>query len=548
MKLIKDVFENLKGHEKATLSTYNEYDKNTSGVYAFDALPKAAIKGLPISSKRINGKLYHLFSEDKGHNLIIGSSGSGKTTGWIFPYLSAIAKNCSAKNKSSFVISDPKGEIFAKTEKPLREAGYKIRLLNFKDPNHSDRQNIMTKMFDKWQLWANETNEIKKRELKADADQEIHTFIDNFFEVSNDSRQKAWDISAVNMLRSFIYAMLEDSLPQTKDGKTVPPKITRDNFSLRTLLTIFNSMGFSGSRMEDKGYFTNRPKDSDSYKLASGSFLHIADSTWKSVVFEVNIQVKKISSAAIQNLTMFNSFEYTDLAKEKTALFIRFSDSKKENYDMVEFFIRDIYSSLIEYADNNRGALDFPLYILLDEFGNLPPSQNFGNVISACRSRNIWFTLVIQSYSQLYGKYGNELADTIKDNCNIKCFFGTNDYQTLEAFSRECLHTTQIAFSSVFRSKSEELDTIDLETVPVVTVSELNAVKEGEFYIKIFRKNAMKSITVRSYECAEYAFGNTNPDAYSTGLNCDDAKYGYNPATPPPAPSTPLKNLFDDDF
>jgi type IV secretion system protein VirD4 len=245
-------------------------------------------------------------------------------------------------------------------------------------------------------------------------------------------------------------------------------------------------------------------------------------------VFEFNLHTKKFASAAVQNITLCNSFYYTDLAKEKTAVFIRFSDAKKENYDMVEFFIRDIYSALIEYADNNRGSLDFPVYIMLDEFGNLPASQNFGNVISACRSRNIWFTLVIQSYSQLFGKYGNELAGTIKDNCNLKCFFGTNDYMTLEAFSRECLRTTQIAFSSIFKSKSDTLDTVDIEDVPVVTITELNAVREGEFYIKMFRKNAMKSMTVRSYLCPEFNYGNSDPDEYMCGMDIANDRYGYN--------------------
>jgi len=546
MKLLNDIFDQLKGHEKATLIRHEDFTSDMPDIYAFDELPKVSIKGLPIASKRINGKLHYLFSEEKGHTMVIGSSGSGKTTGWIFPYLSAVAKNCSGKkNKSSFVIADPKGEIYAQCEKPLREAGYKIRLLNFKDPNHSDRQNIMVKMYDAWQKWAKAPKGLRKNELRNDADQEIHNFTDNFFEVSSDSRQKTWDISAVNMIRSFIYAMLEDSVPQEKDGKVIQPTITRDNFSLRTMLAIFNSMSFSGSRMADGGYFRNRPKTSDSYKLASGSFLDIAENTWKSVVFEFNLHTKKFASSAIQNLTLYNSFEYSDLAKEKTALFIRFSDSKKENYDMVEFFIRDIYTTLIEYADDNKGSLPFPMHILLDEFGNLPPSKNFGNVISACRSRNIWFTLVIQSYSQLFGKYGPELANTIKDNCNIKCFYGTNDFMTLEAFSRECLRTTQIAFSSIFKSKTGELDTVELETAPVVTVSELNAVKEGEFYIKMFRKPAMKSMTIRSYLCPEFNYGTANPDEYSRGINSSDKRFIYDPAkkSPPPKP----KFSLDDD-
>ena len=51
---------------------------------------------------------------------------------------------------------------------------------------------------------------------------------------------------------------------------------------------------------------------------------------------------------------------------------------------------------------------------LLDEFSNLPAIPDMAAMISAARSRNIKFHLIIQGLYQLSSKYGSDNAHTIK--------------------------------------------------------------------------------------------------------------------------------------
>ena len=73
------------------------------------------------------------------HNLVIGSTGSGKTTAIIFPMIELLSKN-----GESMILTDPKGELYEKKSNMLRSKGYKIVLLNFRDPGKGNAWNPLT--------------------------------------------------------------------------------------------------------------------------------------------------------------------------------------------------------------------------------------------------------------------------------------------------------------------------------------------------------------------------------------------------------------------
>ena len=59
------------------------------------------------------------------HNLVIGSTGAGKTQTTVLPMV-----NLLAKHDESMIITDPKGELYEKTANLLRNKGYKIIVIN----------------------------------------------------------------------------------------------------------------------------------------------------------------------------------------------------------------------------------------------------------------------------------------------------------------------------------------------------------------------------------------------------------------------------------
>ena len=74
----------------------------------------------------------------ESHNIVVGSTGSGKTQIVVFPMVYSLAKH-----GESMIITDPKGEIYETTGKMLKERGYNIVLLNFRNPQNGNSWNPM---------------------------------------------------------------------------------------------------------------------------------------------------------------------------------------------------------------------------------------------------------------------------------------------------------------------------------------------------------------------------------------------------------------------
>ena len=74
---------------------------------------------------------------------------------------------------------------------------------------------------------------------------------------------------------------------------------------------------------------------------------------------------------------------------------------------------------------------------IVDEFANIPTMQNMDSMITAARSRNIRFNLIVQSKMQLEDKY-KAIASVICDNCNNWLYLYSKDYGLLSEISRLC--------------------------------------------------------------------------------------------------------------
>jgi len=71
---------------------------------------------------------------------------------------------------------------------------------------------------------------------------------------------------------------------------------------------------------------------------------------------------------------------------------------------------------------------------MLDEFSSLPQISDFPSMITASRSRNIRFNLIVQNINQLRDRYGRQ-AETIRGNCENWVFFHSHKFSLLEELS-----------------------------------------------------------------------------------------------------------------
>lgn len=508
-----------------------------------------------------NGDLVQLYTEQGNHAGVIAATRMGKTTSYVVPTIISFAKQ---KVKKSFMVSDPKGEIYRTTAATLKEQGYKVKLLNFRDYKHSEFWNPLTPIFrkyksasavydkveavhadDGWKYSFNGKIYDDRERLDRDVEDERKAIIDD---LNNDidnmgtmmvstviERDPTWEDGVRDLFKAFLHAMLEDT--ELKENP-----ITEETFSLDTMFKIMST--FSGSNdVFDGGYFSARDKKSRAYVLAKPIILDVTGNTRGSYMSVWQTKFTGYMELVTRKITSCNSFEIEELGEGPVALFVCYRDELKAHFKTITMFVQNAYKFLIEKASSNsNGKLEVPFYFILDEFGNFAKIKDFETTISACAGRNIWFILIIQSYAQLSAVYGMEVSPIIRDNLNVHVFFGSNNPETIEEFSRECGQYTRISPLSAANGKGVEIEKYELETMQLVTKSRLSHLGCGECIVTEANCGyVMFSSMERYFECAEFSsLPQSDFKDYAVGINPSDDKYRYEYV-----PRKPKRGPFD---
>ncbi len=541
--------------ENAKLITANDYQiKNAERTYRYSELKGKEINGFPICVKRnTEGELCATFTDDI-HALVVGATRSGKSTGFVLPFLNLMPLK---KNKPSIVLSDPKGELYRGTHKTFEDNGYRVIVLDFINYLRSDCWNPLTKIYRKYQEYLNVSKEVKTEEENGsyfhvfrgerynsrpaltraidEVRDALYTEVDNAIisigeavcPVLKDS-DPYWEQMAATMLEGFLWAMLEDSDPKADRGGR--PLITEDTYSFETVSAIFASFTSSNNELDDHDYFVGRNiNTSKARRLVETSIVKLSANVTRSCIISSFLaKMKPFKDACVSRLTCANTFDIPSLADDErpTVIYVSYKDEDALHYQVISLFFSDLYLGLIDSARKKDGRLERPFYFLLDEFGNFPKFSSFENVISACGSRNIWFMLVVQSYAQLYRVYGKETAEIIIDNLNMHLYFGSNNHETKEAFSKECGRHTVLSPLSALNGRSGQIENYQSVEVPLVPVSKLGKLAIGEFFVTQMRGDVLLSFAERSYLCPEFYQGD-NAAFRKAPVDFSDARYKY---------------------
>lgn len=467
------------------------------------------------------------------HELYVGSTGSGKTTGCAEPQLRAIS---SQKNKPNLFLTDPKGELFNRNARHLKEQGYKLFLLNFKDLVRSDSWNPLLEIYDTHMQISKigndlimrtgkvpsnliKTNTFKKYsedgylEYKgyafpdAESYEEYTQFEKDFLEAKTDSlvnqlanmiivpqsnTDKSWEYGAQDLLKGLINCLLEEA----SDPKN---KFTRDMMNFRNLQKFYQALKGPILSNETDITFYNHPllkNKSAKTKAQIACALNNAPNTMRSYCGVFDNATKDWFQGHIYALTSGNTINLDDSDNEPFAIFLITRDYEKSDFLIAGMFIDWVYKTLLERAERNQ--TERATHFLLDEFGNIPKIKDFENKIATSRSRNIWFHLIVQSYQQLDLIYGRETSVIIRDNCNAQIFLGSQNRETKEIFSNECGRHSIPTLESKLK-----LDDNSITEVPLIPVSGLEALAPGQMYVKRLYMPVITSQFIRSYTCAE---------------------------------------------
>ena len=393
------------------------------------------------------------------HSLIIGATGSGKTQGIVFPQVHSLAKA-----RESMIITDPKGEIYENTSLMLRERGYQIVVLNFRDPQNGSAWNPMTLPYKLYKAG----NHDKAIELLDDLALNI------LYDESNKNADPFWEKTSADYFSGVALGLFEDAKP------------SEININSISLATTTGEEKFGGSTYI-KEYFA--AKDPASAASINASSTIMAPTETKGSILSVFKQKVKLF-ASRENLSEMLSYSDVDLesiGERPTAVFIVIQDEKKTYHSLVTILLKQIYETLITVAQKHGGKLPVRTNFILDEFANMPPLKDVTTMITAARSRRIRFTMIIQNFAQLDSVYGKEDAETIRGNCGNIIYLITTELKALEEISKMC---------GEVKSKKDD----KTASTPLVTVSDLQRMQMYETVILRMRKQPFKTKLIANHK------------------------------------------------
>jgi type IV secretion system protein VirD4 len=366
----------------------------------------------------LDGANARLGIEDSCRNVaVIATTGAGKTVSYILP-------NLLTQNHGSIIATDPSGTLYARTAGDLTRRGYAVYQLNPLDLAASIGYNplALANTFPEMQ----EVAHILVRTATAGSKQ------DPFW------LQGAEEIIAILI-------------------KCLKHHPDRDRYANLANLQ-YLLQGFGDGQALLPFVAANAP-DQATYHAFKG-FIAQSDKTMQGLLSQSKAALTMLSDPDIARLTARHTFDFAQLRKQKTALFLVFPQNRVSYYALLaNLFYTQLFHYLLDDRAYQAGSL--PCYFLLDEFGHLT-IPDFASIITTTRQRKISISIVLQSVSQLEERYGKQGAHTILNGgVASRLFFSGMDIDTASELARTIgeVHTDRIDGMGNVRTERESLMT-----------------------------------------------------------------------------------------
>lgn len=480
--------------------------------------------GIVIGAEKKGGGL-EVITTSQLHALIVGTTGSGKTTGFVDQNISVLSRS---KGKPSLVISDPKKELYEKHAKHLEKEGYKISVLDLREPYSSERWNPMNVLIRRIRL-VKELDNLEFKDGKyygagevflsyKDARARMQELKDEIYENAQDlvyticpvknKDQPTWEEGARNLIFGLVLAFCEDCIK----GKIEEKQLLL--FNVYHNITKYCSEDTTAL----KKYLLEGRDEFSKVRGLVNTVLITSDKTLTSYLSEVNAYMQQLSDDGVLSLTSENDLDIVNIDEKPNAVFIIVPDERFTRHRFVTLFITQMYKELVEKANLNlrRSETDTAIlkrntYFILDEFANLPKFDNIEGMVTVARSRGIRFLFVLQSYSQLTAKYGREVGDIIKTNCNVKIFIGSDDADTRKEFSELCGQKKVKNFSVNTNAENPASSNTGASNQPLITIGmleRLNGDTKGDAIVSVRGYEPIWTKFTPSYELKHIYFKN----------------------------------------
>ena len=334
--------------------------------------------------------------------LVVGGSGSGKTRFWLKPNL--------LQCHSSYVVTDPKGDIVIDCGKALLKNGYSIRIFNTINFRKSMHYNPFSYINSEKDILKLTTTLIANTKGDGKAGDEFWT-------------------KAETLLYCALIGYIHYEAP-----------LEEQNFA--TLIEFLNAMEvreddetfqnpvdqmFEALKKKKPNHFAVRQYAK--FKLAAGK-------TLKSILVSCGARLAPFDIEEVRDITMYDELSLDTVGDKKTALFLIMSDTDPTFNFLISMIYTQLFNLLCEKADDVYGGR-LPVHVrcLIDECANIGQIPNLEKLVATIRSREISACLVLQAQSQLKAIYKDN-ADTIIGNMDSRIFLGGSEPTTLKELNQ----------------------------------------------------------------------------------------------------------------
>ena len=362
-----------------------------------------------ILTSKVKLSLNHRKTRKNLNVIVIGGPGTGKTRFFGKPNLCNLS--------SSYIVTDPKGEVLKSTGKMLKKAGYKIKVLNLVDMQESNMYNPFVY-------------------LRKDREEDVLSLITAIVQNTGGGDKKKggdpfWESAEMLFLQAIFFYILHVEEPERQNMDTVMEMLRMADFTKEK-----NPLDELFFRLEEKE--PNHVAVTN-YKLLKAS----ATETLRSIVIMANSRFAPFSVPSVSKLFKEDTFEMDKLDDRKTATFVIISPSNTTFNFIAAMFYTQFFSQLDYIANwvnpqrkNIGQRLEIPMLMILDEFANVGKIPNFEKIIAYARSLNVGIFIIVQSLLQLKDMYG-DAWEGLWDSSDTKLFLGGQSQYTLEYMSKQ---------------------------------------------------------------------------------------------------------------
>ena len=330
--------------------------------------------------------------------IVVGGSGSGKTRFVVKPnvYLA----------NTSYICTDPKGELARSAIPLLLEEGYVIRVFDLVDLAQSDCYNPF-------------------HYIRSDADvlKLMANFIRNTTPKNAHANDPFWEKSETALDCALMLYLLHEAPPEEQTMEMMLTMLEYgaakegdgDHKSPLDLL-------FDALEEEEPNHIALRQ-----YKV----FKQAPSETAMSILITAAVRLAPFTLPEVQRITATDNMELEKLGERKQAIFCIIPDSNDASLNfLVGMLYTQAFQELYYQADKvHGGSLPVPVRLMFDEFANVSLPDGYARLQATMRSRNIMATIILQNISQLKALFKDDWEGII-GNADAFIYLGGNEQST----------------------------------------------------------------------------------------------------------------------